>query len=117
MYWGDHLSIWDQDSGKRDEFLANCSLIPTSAKSNIDVLCRGIKDQLDRNKSIYIILVPYTGKSDKRTLTSKAASSELIAVPLLVAIAPGDFLGLFLGRPRYTNQKPARAIGVPISNL
>ena len=117
MGWGDDLTVWDPDSTEREDFLANCSVKPTSAKSNIDVLCHGINGQLDRNKSIYTSLVPYTGKSDKKTFNSKSASSELIAVTPLVAVAPGDFLGLFPGRLRYTNQKPARAIGGPISNL
>lgn len=98
MCWGDDLSVWDQDSTEREDFLANCNVKPTSTKSNIDVLHRGIKGQLDSNKSIYISLVPYTSKSDKRTLSSKTASSNLLAVAPLVAVAPGDFLGIFLGR-------------------
>jgi hypothetical protein len=64
MYWGD-------DSRERDDFLADCTLKPTSAKSNIDVLCCGIKGELDRSKSIYISLVPYSGKSDKRTFSKE----------------------------------------------
>jgi hypothetical protein len=35
----------------------------------------------------------------------------------MVAVAPGDFLGIFPGRLRYTHQKPARVIGGPILNL
>jgi hypothetical protein len=35
----------------------------------------------------------------------------------LVAVAPGDFLGIFPGRLRYTDQKPARAIAGPVLNL
>jgi hypothetical protein len=102
---------------ERDDFLANCILKPTSAKSNIDILRRGIKGQLDRNKYIFISLVPYTGKSDKRTFSGKTASTELLAVAPLVAIAPGDFLGIFPVRLRYTDQKPARAISGPVLDL
>jgi hypothetical protein len=117
MCWGDHLSIWDPDSGEREEFLANHRMKPTSTKSNIQVLRHGIKGQLDGNKSIYASLVPYEGKSDKRTFSSKTASSNLLAVAPLVTISPGDFLGIFPGRLRYTDQKPSRAIGSPILNL
>jgi hypothetical protein len=60
--WADHLSTWDHDSTERDDFMANCSLKPASTKSNIHVLRHSIKGQLDRNKSIYISLVPYEGK-------------------------------------------------------
>lgn len=59
----------------------------------------------------------YTSKTDKKTLSSKTASSDLLAVALLVAVAPRDFLGIFLGRLRYTDQKPVRAIGGLVSNL
>jgi hypothetical protein len=102
MCWGDHLSAWDQDSRERDEFMTNCILKPTSTKSNIHVLCHGIEGQLDRNKSIFINFVPYEGTSDKRTFSNKTASTKLLAVAPLVAIAPGDFLGIFPGRLRYT---------------
>jgi hypothetical protein len=117
MCWGDHLSIWDPDSRERDDFLANCSLKPTSAKSNVHVLRNGINGQLNRNKSIYISLVPFEGESDKVTFSNKAASTDLLAVAPLVAVAPGDFLGVFPGRLRYTDRKPPRALGGPILNL
>jgi hypothetical protein len=61
--------------------------------------------------------VPYEGESDKKTFGNKAASNELLAVAPLVAVAPGDFLGIFPGRLRYTDQKPTRAIKGPVSNL
>jgi hypothetical protein len=51
------------------------------------------------------------------TFSGKTASSDLLAVAPLVAIAPGDFLGIFPGRLRYTTQKPTRAISGPVSNL
>ncbi|OBT44249.1 hypothetical protein VE00_05409 [Pseudogymnoascus sp. WSF 3629] len=117
MCWGDHLCAWDRESRERDEFMANCSLKPTSTKSNIHILRHGIKGQLDRNKSIYISLIPYKGKSDKIAFSNKAASADLLGVAPLVAIAPGDFLGIFPGRLRYTDRKPARAIGGPVLNL
>jgi hypothetical protein len=42
--------------------------------------------------------MPYEGKSDKKTFSSKTASSDLLAVAPLVTIAPEDFLGIFPGR-------------------
>jgi hypothetical protein len=117
MCWGDDLSIWDKDSAEQEDFLANHSLKPTSTNSNIYVLPYGIEGQFDRNKAIYVSLVPYDGQSDKRTFSNKAASTELLAVAPLVAIAPGDFLGLFPGRLRYTDQKPTRTIGGPVPNI
>ena len=100
-----------------ENFLANHSMKPTLGKSNIHVLHHSIKGQLDRNKSIYVSLVPYEGHSDKRTFSSKTALTELFTIILLVAVTPGDFLGLFLRRLRYTDQKPARAISGPVPNL
>ena len=117
MCWGDHLSVWDQDLIEYEDFLANYSLKPTSGKLNTYVLRHGIKGQLDRNKSIYVSLVPYKGQSDKRTFSNKTASTELLAIALLVAIAPGDLLGLFPGQLRYTDQKLTRAINGPVPNL
>jgi hypothetical protein len=117
MCWGDHLCAWDRETKERDQFLASCSLKPTSTKSNIHVLHHGIKGWPDRNKSIYISLIPYEGKSDNITLGRKAASTDLLAVTPLVAIAPGDFLGIFPGRLRYTDRKPTRAIEGPVPNL
>lgn len=61
--------------------------------------------------------MPYEGKSAKKTFSGKTASNDLVAVAPLVAIAPGDFLGIFPGQLRYTEQKPPRAIGGPILNL
>jgi hypothetical protein len=61
--------------------------------------------------------VPYEGKSGKRTLGSRAASVELLAAAPLVPISPRDFLGIFAGRLRYTDQKPPRSILGPAPNL
>jgi hypothetical protein len=97
--------------------LANHSLKPTSRKSNSYVLRYKIEGQLDRNKSIYVSFVPYKGQSDKRTLSNKTASTDLLTVPLLVAVTPKDFLGIFPGQLWYTDQKPTRAINRPVSNL
>jgi hypothetical protein len=115
--WGDHLSPWDLDSRERDHFMASCNLKPTSTKSNVHLLRYGIKGELDRNKSIYISLVPFEGKSDRPTLSGKAASNDLLAVAPMVTVAPGDFLGIFPGRLGYTHQKPVRAIGGPVPDL
>ena len=61
--------------------------------------------------------MPYQGKSDKRTFSNKTASTDLLAIAPLVAVAPGEFLGIFPGRLRYIDQKPTRAISGPVSNL
>jgi len=61
--------------------------------------------------------VPYEGKSGKRTLGTRSASVELLAVAPLVPIFPGDFLGIFARRLRYTDQKPPRSIPGPVPNL
>ncbi|KAH6668261.1 hypothetical protein B0J14DRAFT_158199 [Halenospora varia] len=117
MRWGDHPSAWDQDSTEYENFLADHSLKPTSGKSNTYVLRHGIKAQFGRNMAIYVSFVPYEEEPDKRTLGNKTASTELLAVAPLVAVAPGDFLGIFPGRLRYTGQKPTRAIRGPVPNL
>jgi hypothetical protein len=91
--------------------LTNHSPKPTSGKSNIHILRDGIKGQLDHNKSVYVSLVPYKGESDKKTFGNKAASNKLLT------IAPRDFLDIFPGQLRYTDQKPTRAIKGPVSNL
>jgi hypothetical protein len=61
--------------------------------------------------------VPYQGKSDRITFSGKTPSSDLLAVAPLIAVAPGDFLGIFPEHLRYIDHKPARAIGRPILNL
>jgi hypothetical protein len=109
--------VWETDSTERETFLANCQIRPTSRKSNIHILRHGLKGQPDRNKSSFINLVPYEGKSGKRTLGSRAASVELLAVAPLVPIFPGDFLGIFAGRLRYTAEKPPRSIPGPAPDL
>src|SRR5277367_4233169 len=91
-------------------FMANHKIKSTSGKSNIHVLRHGLKGQPDRNKSSFISLVPYEGKSSKRTLSTHSASVELLAVAPLVPIFPRDFLGIFARRLRYTDQKPPRSI-------
>ena len=113
--WGDHLSVWDEDSRERIAFLANCSLKPTS--ENSDILRDGIEGQQDRNMSTYISLVPYTSESGKRTFSQNTASTELLAVAPMVPISPGDFLGIFPGRLWHTNRWSIRAISVLVVNL
>ena len=44
-------------------------------------------------------------------------STELLTVAQLVPILPGDFLGIFSGRLRYTDRKPPRSIPGPVPNL
>jgi hypothetical protein len=117
LCWGDHLSVWDPDSIEYNTFKANSNIKPSSRKSNIHILRYGLKGQPERNKSIFIGLVPYEGESGKRTLGSRSASRDLLAVAPLIPISPGDFLGIFAGRLRYTDQKPIRSIPGPIPKL
>jgi hypothetical protein len=88
-----------------------------STKSNVDLLRDSIEGRQDRNMSIYINLVLYIGESSKRAFGKKTASTELLALALSVPISPGDFLGIFPGRLRYTDQRPMRAISGPVLNL
>jgi hypothetical protein len=117
LCWGDHLSVWDHDSTEYENFIADHNIKPTSGKSNVHVLRHGLKGQSDRNKSRFVSLVPYEGESGKRTLGSRSGSTQLLAVAPLVPILPGDFLGIFSGRLRYTDQKPPRSIPGPVPNL
>jgi hypothetical protein len=76
-----------------------------------------LKDKVDSNKSIYIAIVLYKSKSGKRTIGNKSASTNLLAVCLLVSVAPGDFFGIFSRKLRYIDQKPPRAIKGPVDSL
>ena len=117
MCWGDHLTLWNNDSTEREDYMANHKIKPTSGKSNIHVLRHGLKGQPDCNNSSFVNLVPYEGESGKRTLGTQSSSIKLLAVAPLVPIIPGDFLGIFSGRLRYTEEKPPRSIPGPIPNL
>lgn len=97
--------------------MATCHIPPTSTKSNTHLLRSGFCGQPDSNKSRFISLIPYEGESGRRALGSCAGSTGLLAVAPLVLIVPGDFLGIFPGRLRYTNQKPPRSIPGPVANL
>lgn len=61
--------------------------------------------------------MPYEGDSGKRTLGTRTSSTKLLTVALIVPILPSDFLGIFSGRLRYTDQKPPRSIPGPVLNL
>jgi hypothetical protein len=117
LCWGDHLSIWEPDSMEYENFMANCKIKPTSRKSNTHILRHGLKGQPDRNKSSFVSFVAYEGESGKRTLGSRIGSTKLLTVTPLVPILPGDFLGIFSGQLRYTDQKPSRSIPGPVPNL
>lgn len=62
-------------------------------------------------------MIPYEGISGKKTFEGKTASTKLLAVSPLVSVSPGDFLGIFFGRLRYTDTKPAGAIQGPVQGL
>jgi hypothetical protein len=102
---------------KYKNFIADCDILPTSTKSNTHLLCSSLSGQPNRNKSRLISLIPYKGESGRRTLGICASSTRLLAVAPLVPIVPGDFLGIFPGRLRYTNQKPPRSIPGPVAKL
>ncbi|TVY71303.1 hypothetical protein LSUE1_G004472 [Lachnellula suecica] len=117
LCWGDHLSVWDHDLIEYESFIADHNIKPTSRNSNVDVLRHGLKGQPERNKSSFLTLVPYEGESGKRTLGTRSGSTEVLAIAPLVPVLPGDFLGIFSGRLRYTDQKPPRSIPGPAHNL
>jgi hypothetical protein len=91
-----------------------------SPQSTKDVLRFGIDGQLERNKAVYICLVPYEGPcSGKRTFDGTPAS-RIVVVPCPVApILPGDFLGVMSGQLRYTPESidSDKAITGPDPNL
>jgi len=62
-------------------------------------------------------MISYEGISGKKTFGGKSASTKLLAVSPLVSVSPGDFLGIFSGRLRYTDTKPAGAIQGPVQGL
>ena len=114
--WRDDLSDW-KDLTEKDNYLACQSIKAVSGKSNMHILRHGIKGDIDGNKSIYVSLVSYEGISGKKTFAGKAASTDLLAVSPLVSVSPGDFLGIFSGRLRYTDKKLAGAIQGPVKGL
>ena len=114
--WGDHLSDWGNTAEKK-KYLAAHSTRAVSGKSNAHVLHHGIKGDIDANKAIYVSMIPYEGISAKKTLSGKSPSAKLLAVSPLVSVSPGDFLGIFPGRLRYTDEKPAGAIQGPAPGL
>ena len=115
--WRNDFSDWDQNSTEKAEYLAHHNLKATSGKSNEHVLRYGIKGDLGRNKAIFVALIPYEGVSGKKTISSKPASTELLAVAPLISVSPGDFLGIFSGQLRYVDEKPARAMKGPVQGL
>ncbi|PVH67951.1 hypothetical protein DL98DRAFT_599957 [Cadophora sp. DSE1049] len=62
-------------------------------------------------------MIPYEGISEKKTFGGKSPLAKLLAVSPLVSVSPGDFLGVFPGRLRYTATKPTGAIQGPVQGL
>ncbi|KAG9229630.1 hypothetical protein BJ875DRAFT_474334 [Amylocarpus encephaloides] len=115
--WANNLSIWDPDETEYNAFLADHSVIATSGKSNDYILRYGIKGKLASNKSVYVGIIPYEGDSGKKVIGTKPASTRLYSISPLVSVAPGDFLGVFSGKLRYTNQAPLRSVKGPVRGL
>jgi hypothetical protein len=116
MTWGDYFSDW-RDTAENEKYLASYSIKAASGKSNVHVLRYGIKGDINTNKVIYVSLIPYEGISAKKTLGGRSPSAKLLAVSPLVSVSPGDFLGIFPGRLRYTDEHPAGAIEGPAQGL
>ena len=93
--WRNNFSDWDYNLIEKAKYFAHYNLKATSSKSNAHILRYGIKGDLGRNKAIFVALVLYEGVFGKKTLSSKPASTKLIAVAPLVSISPGDFLGIY----------------------
>ena len=88
-----------------------------SAKSNDHILRYGIKGKLASNKSVYVAIIPYEGDSGKRVIGTKPASTKLFSISPLISVAPEDFLGIFSGKLRYTDQALLRSIKGPVPGL
>jgi len=74
-----------------------------SPQSTKDVLRFGIDGQSERNKAVYIYLVPYEGPCNgKQKLDGTPASRIVVALCPVAPILPGDFLGVMSGQLRYT---------------
>lgn len=116
VIWKDDLSEW-ADSAEKGNYLAAQSVEAVSGKSNESVLRHGIKGDIDGNKSIYVSMIPYEGISGKKTFGGKTPSTKLVTVSPLVSVSPGDFLGIFPGRLRYTDEKSPGAIQGPVQGL
>jgi hypothetical protein len=100
VIWRDDLSEWAH-TAEKDNYRTAQSIKAISGKSNEYVLRRGIKGDIDSNKSIYVSMIPYEGISGKKTFGGKTPSAKLLAISPLVSVSPGDFLGIFPGRLRY----------------
>jgi hypothetical protein len=92
-------------------------MMATSGKSNEHILRYGIKGKLASNRSIFVSIIPYEGKSENRVIGGKPASTKLYSISPLVSVDTGDFLGIFLGKLRYINQRPPRAVKGPVPGL
>jgi hypothetical protein len=62
-------------------------------------------------------MMPYEGESGKTVIGNRFALAKLLSVSLLISCAPGDFLGIFSGKVRYTDEKPSKAIKGPVPGL
>ena len=116
VLWSDDLCEWGA-STEKESYLAGQNIKPVSGKSNTQILRHGIQDDVDGNKSIYVNMIPFEGISGKKTLGGKSPSAKLLAVSPLVSVSPGDFLGIFPGKLRYTETWPAGAIHGPAKGL
>ena len=67
----------------------------TSGKSNEYILCYSIKGKLAINRSVFVSIISYKGKSEKRVIGNKPALTKLYSISPLVSITPRDFLRIF----------------------
>jgi hypothetical protein len=115
--WCDELTISDESNPEHENLSIIYTVMATSGRTNQYVLYHGIKGEKDCNKSVFVTLVPYDGKSGKRVIGNKPASTKLLSVSTLAAAAPGDFLGLFPGKIREADRRPSSGIGTPFPGL
>ncbi|KIM93102.1 hypothetical protein OIDMADRAFT_149819 [Oidiodendron maius Zn] len=100
----------------------DCALQPEelSPQNTKDVLRFGIDGQSERNKAVYICLMPYEGPCNGKRKFDGTPASGIVVVPCPVApILPGDFLGVMSGQLRYTPESTYsdKAITGPDPNL
>jgi hypothetical protein len=91
-----------------------------SPQSTGDVIRDGINGESERNKAMYMCLVPYEGPPNGKGKLNGTPASRIVVAPCpVVPILPGDFLGVMSGQLRYTPEPVCsnKAIPGPCPNL
>jgi hypothetical protein len=103
--WVNGTRALNQEEQKLYLSSSDCTLQPEelSPQSTKDVLRFGIDGQSERNKAVYICLVPYERSPNGKRKFDGTPASRIVVAPCPVApILPGDFVGVMSGQLRYT---------------